>query len=223
MVTVSTTEEHPAPYSDCQNVDQPQNEDLSFYAKDYEYTHTQCLLSCLQAHFMYRYDDLISSDEFQESIKGYVDVGYYDDDDNINATIHFEGIPCNPLNKSSAFGFPLRCHDTVPYGDLWLPMQIYRKWDVYRNETDACYDKCPKSCFSTAYSIEASRKWEKESQILMESDFFPVYFVPKVQHLQSEPVSDVYSLAASLGGVLGEGCFAFLDCCFLLFRTKLLR
>ena len=198
MVTVSTAENLPSPYSDCKNVNQDENEVLSFYAKDFEYTYSQCVLSCFQSHFTYRQEFFKSEYEKEHSTASTTErtstteattdfyeeglsmpwLPYYND----FVLYNFKGIPCNPLNMSSAFGFPLRCHETEPYGEIPLSKEVYSYWDHFTNETDRCYQLCPKPCFSSSYSFEASPHWKlpQQDEEYLGDHYFFVYFDKKV-------------------------------------------
>ena len=146
LVHVKTTEDLPSPYSSCQNVDQAENEQLSFYAGRFEYTRQQCLLSCLMAFFL------------QPSSVTY---------GHCHTPLCAMGMPCNPLNLTSAFGFDLSSNATCYANDHVLnlvhhasptsPEEISNRARYY-DYLDACSNHCPKSCFKTQYDVRVTNE-----------------------------------------------------------------
>ena len=62
-VQIKVVQDLPYPYSECQNVDQNVNEKISFYANDFDYSKTQCTLTCHNSFFM-------NSSVYWDNLKG---------------------------------------------------------------------------------------------------------------------------------------------------------
>ena len=141
-ITMETSEDLPAPYSDCRNVGREENEQLSFYPDTFEYTRPQCIMSCYQAHYISRYYDIKKDPWFG----GYMH-------ENRSCLI---GVPCNPYNRTSAFGYPLQPVSRVD--NHREPKNYIRRQNPLFDELERCHDKCPVSCRKAAFRFKQRHK-----------------------------------------------------------------
>ena len=148
-VSITSSHELPAPYSQCVNVNQEQNKELNFFADKFAYSSAACQLSCYQAHFLNK------NNEYLNIFRNY---SYYSTDTSKLRPGCIEGIPCNPLNKSTAFGWSLP--DTNSFETNHFPA-FFRNihWsqtveDNLRDESKSCDSACPESCSKMSYNLE---------------------------------------------------------------------